>query len=347
MKDAFIGIDVAFAKQKRLPVAVCTWSGERLVPARLRDLPFEPPRGHGNVATLDAAGVRQFALDAVDYVVRVCQRLGVNPARIALDAPSSPRAEGVRRRAAEAAMDEAGISCFTTPTASEFGIIHEKVRDHIEAGGAENRLPHANQLWMTVGFELFRRLGEIAPCLEVFPQATARVLGVAQVHKTVSGGVEAQLAEAARHTGWPSEDPSEPGLAEIAFGPSHDCLDAYLSAWVAALPERNRIAFGNPPNDVIWTPRVGNDVFQRPTVRRRPRPRQQPRPEPVGAPGELERLCPCCESYMFRRWPFGWDAHAAHRCPGLSSTGTVERKREFKSRFGHLFKCVAPRARSD
>jgi len=30
MRDAFVRIDVAFAKKKRLPVVICTWEGERL-----------------------------------------------------------------------------------------------------------------------------------------------------------------------------------------------------------------------------------------------------------------------------------------------------------------------------
>lgn len=44
---------------------------------------------------------------------------------------------------------------------------------------------------------------------------------------------------------------------EIAFGPAHDRLDAYLSAWVTALDEDDRVAFGDAPDDVIWVPIVG------------------------------------------------------------------------------------------
>ena len=68
---------------------------------------------------------------------------------------------------------------------------------HLSAGGTENRIPHANQLWMLVGFRLFKRLAEIAPCVEVFPQATARVLGSGKIHKTQPGGVDAQISVAA------------------------------------------------------------------------------------------------------------------------------------------------------
>lgn len=256
MRSGFVGIDLAFAKRKRLPVSVCSWRDGRLIPEPLRRLPLDPPRGSGNAAVLDQDLVQLFVDDAADYVVRACAKLDLHPQRIAIDAPSAPRRPDIPRRAAEAEMDRAGISCFATPTVSEFEVILEKVRQHLASGGTENRIPHANQLWMLVGFRLFDRLTEIAPCIEVFPQATARVLGSGDIHKFKAGGVDSQLAEAARYTGWPRDDPRETPFEDIAFGPAHDRLDAYLSAWVAALDESDRLPFGSPPDDVIWTPRV-------------------------------------------------------------------------------------------
>ena len=49
-------------------------------------------------------------------------------------------------------------------------------------------------------------------------------------------------------------------------------------------------------------------------------------------------LCPGCGTCTFKMWPEGWDAHAAHRCTGLIVTGTTERKKEFKTKFLHLFR---------
>ncbi len=48
-------------------------------------------------------------------------------------------------------------------------------------------------------------------------------------------------------------------------------------------------------------------------------------------------LCPACGTKIFEKWPLGWDAHAAHRCPGLSGATAEDRKTEFKNRFRHLF----------
>ena len=257
MHDCFIGIDVAFAKRKRLPMVVCAWEGERLVPYPLRTIPIEPPRGFGNVSAVDLASVLGFAEGAKEYILRICEYFGTTPVRIAIDAPSSPTSEGLRRRAAEKAMDEAGISCFTTPSEDQWLKIRERVADHLAAGGAHSRLPHANQLWMLPGFQLFKTLNKVAPCLKVFPQAIARELGVGGVHKSKREGVTAQIRSAARYTGWPAGAQEEAILSKIAWAPRHDCLDAYLSAWVAALEEHERVPYGIPPGDVIWVPKCG------------------------------------------------------------------------------------------
>ena len=44
-------------------------------------------------------------------------------------------------------------------------------------------------------------------------------------------------------------------LLAMGFGSTHDRLDAFLSAWVASLDEKDRKAFGTPPDDAIWVPK--------------------------------------------------------------------------------------------
>lgn len=80
------------------------------------------------------------------------------------------------------------------------------------------------------------------------------VLGANAIHKSRPGGVAAQLAAIARRTGWPNP-PVEKALKGVVNGPLHDGLDAYMS-WVAALHLHERVALGQPPNDVIWVPCV-------------------------------------------------------------------------------------------
>jgi hypothetical protein len=153
------------------------------------------------------------------------------------------------------ALDQEGISCFTTPSAEEFLRIRQKALAHLATGGEESHLPHANQLWMLVGFEIFRHLRDRWECLEVFPQATVKLLGAAGLHKSKKGGVLAQLARASSYTGWP-QAPTLTALEEVAHGSSHDRLDAYLAAWVASLSLESRLPLGSPPDDVIWVPRI-------------------------------------------------------------------------------------------
>jgi hypothetical protein len=72
--EAFAGIDVAFAKGKRLPVCLCVWNDRRLTPLPLaaRDVPA-PPRGHGNVASVDSSTVSGFA-DATALYLRLLEK---------------------------------------------------------------------------------------------------------------------------------------------------------------------------------------------------------------------------------------------------------------------------------
>lgn len=255
--EAFAGIDVACAKKKALPVSVCVWRDGQFepLPLRLRSAPV-PPRGQGNARTLDPSVLASFADLTAQYLRKIESAFAVTIHRVAIDAPSDPKCAGELRREAEKALDRRGISCITTPSFDEFAAIRNKARAHLAQGGAESRLPHANQLWMLVGFELFRRLRQEWECLEVFPQAISHVLGAASIHKTKAAGLLAQLTAVSRFTSWPVV-PSASALATIGHGSIHDRLDAYLSAWVASMDIERREALGVAPYDVIWIPKYG------------------------------------------------------------------------------------------
>ena len=106
-------------------------------------------------------------------------------------------------------------------------------------------------------FELFEVLTESYTCLEVFPQATVRVLGVGSEHKSKQKGLRSQLRALAEHTGWMGASELEAMLDQCARSPLHDRLDAYMCAWISSLyPERVK-ACGESPEDVIWVPSLG------------------------------------------------------------------------------------------
>ena len=333
-RRAYVGVDVAFAKRKYLPVSVCVQSDGRLTPVQFDSGAVLPPRGSGNVAALDVRVVQQFARDTTTFLKDVARNENLEIVRIAIDAPCDYRAEDQPRRAAESAMDAEGISCFATPSRSDFKRIREKVAVHLRRGGSVARLPHSNQLWMLVGFALFQELSKLAECIEVFPQAIVRAIGAGDIHKFKREGLQAQISAAARFTGWPDGGQLESRLERSGDGPKHDKLDAYLSAWVASLEEGDRVAFGIPPHDVIWAPRTSEAFPPRvprspaATHAKPPRPRSQNRLPSIAAqgidPGGLSAkdvsgkavLCPACHSKVFAKWPSGWDAHAAHACDG-------------------------------
>lgn len=253
--DAFVGIDVACAKGKVLPVSVCIRREGTLEPLPLKSMKPCPPRGRGNAMTLEPGVVQEFAESTVEYLRKVEGVFGITIRRIAIDAPSSPKTDGALRREAERGLDAKKIRCFTTPDAREFNDIRAKAQRHLADGCHVASVPHANQLWMLVGFELFLRLRQDWECIEVYPQAISAALGSAGVHKSKADGLIRQLLAAAQFTGWP-RTVSTAGLHGIGFGSLHDKLDAYLAAWVASLDEGQREPIGCAPDDVIWVPKV-------------------------------------------------------------------------------------------
>ena len=251
-----MGIDVACAKRKRLPINISVFESEKLTPFPLRTLKtFLPPTSEGNVRALDEVWLERFAAATAHYLLDTERHYRVCIRRVAIDAPSDPKSNGKNRRQAELELDARGISCFTTPSREEFTRIKQKVQSYLERDGIEANIPHANQLWMLVGFALFQRLRQEWEVIEVYPQATVKVLDASASHKSKPGGLCSQLAALASYTGWPKTS----NLAELrstCYGKLNDCLDAYLAAWVASLNEPSREPLGVPPDDVIWVPRI-------------------------------------------------------------------------------------------
>jgi len=251
--DAFVGIDVAFAKGKRLPVSVCTREGGRLSPLRLRCEGPPPPRGEGNRKALDAHVRRMFARSVRLWLVHVQELHGLRLRRIAIDAPRMPCPSGRERRKAEEALRQAGIFCIQTPDREAFDTYGRHAVKHLRNGSPVSRLPGANLWWMRVGFDLYRELESLAECIEVYPQATVQVMGCAKAHKSTKKGYQAQLEATAKALRYGASE-LEAAIGKMGFGSRHDKLDALLSAWVASLPKNRRWAFGEPPDDVIWVP---------------------------------------------------------------------------------------------
>tara|TARA_Y100001968_G_scaffold309412_1_gene329149 strand:+ start:4034 stop:5038 length:1005 start_codon:yes stop_codon:yes gene_type:complete len=330
--DVYIGIDVACAKDKYLPLVICSKEYGRLLPFPLAKYQIRPPRGLGNALTLHDEVNQAFANDVANYVETVCDAFHLNPVRIGIDSPLRPRGTNLKRRLAEQALDKTGISCYTTPSAYDFEVIKARGIEHLHADKPIQNLPHAHQIFMLVGFALNERLSKVAECIEVYPHATVKQLGVADIHKSKGNQAELQLAAISHYTGWPRTADDCVQADNMCLGPMHDRVDAYSAAWVASLPEQERICFGDPEKgDAIWIPKVKplSSATAEPPTKTKPTKNKK---QPVSSVGH-KRSCPACHQYEFKRWPFGWDAHAAHRCTGLTEVEPEARKKEFKYRF--------------
>jgi predicted nuclease with RNAse H fold len=255
--EAFVGIDVSFAKRKAIPLVICTKNGNKITPLTLKDKKYPPPpKGKGNLKAIQNGEATSFSEQVYEYIVAITEIENLVIKRIAIDAPKTFKAKGQIRRSCEVAMDNRKISCITTPNKREFENKIKMALNHISSGGPENCLPGANQFWMLIGFAIFRTLEKYFECIEVFPQAIVRELGCDGLHKSKESGWQDQLRAVAEQTGWSSFEELAKHLEMSSFGSRHDKLDAYMSAWVASLSPENRVACGNPPNDVIWIPKV-------------------------------------------------------------------------------------------
>jgi hypothetical protein len=247
---AYAGIDVAFAKRKRLPIVVCSHFDGSVTPFPLRSHCLLPPAGKGN---------EEFAEQVAQYLKTIEVTFGVEIQRIGIDAPSAPKTAGSKRRQCEIGLDRRHISCITTPSDSEFDDLRRRAAEHLANGGSESELTGANQLWMMIGFALFSKLSEFWECIEVFPQAIAATLNANDIHKSKTDGLRAQLRAIAHHTRWPDSGGVQ-DLARVGFGSLHDKLDAYMAAWIASLDDQQREPIGVSPSDVIWVPRMNSSA---------------------------------------------------------------------------------------
>jgi hypothetical protein len=201
-QDAFVGIDVAFAKNKVLPVSVCVKpTGRPLDILPLRVSFRKPPAGRGNVLALEEPVRRQFAEAVLAWIEKLELDKRLKVRRMAIDAPSDYCRDTSGRRAAERSLDESGISCFATPTEEQFEEKVQASRTFLAGGGKPSRLPNANQLWMLVGFELFHTLSQRYECIETYPQAVVHELKCASQHKSTEQGLQSQIVEAAKVLG--------------------------------------------------------------------------------------------------------------------------------------------------
>ncbi|AEP29386.1 DUF429 domain-containing protein [Brumicola nitratireducens] len=345
---AYIGIDVSCAKKKRCPIAICIKENDRLVPLLLAQAKYQPPFGSGNAKTLFAENNTAYAAGIKSYIVDVCKQHNLTPARIAIDAPLLPKKNDQKRRIAERELDRQKISCYATPSQSEFERIIERGKTHLKEGGQVVHLPHSIQIFMLAGFAIYQALKNVAECIEVFPHATAKLLGTAGKHKTKDNQAHIQLHAMSKYAGWPRTEEEWGTVKDICSGDVHDKVDAYSAAWIASLDDEQHLVLGNPSsNDAIYLPRLETlntfDIAPLNTGNTTPLEQQtgEPKSEPVNKSGmiakkesvEHDKICPGCGQHNFKRWPWGWDAHAAFKCSGLKSENPELRKQEFKAKF--------------
>jgi len=194
ISSVYVGIDVACAAGKRLPICVVS-GGIPLTPLMIpKHLAGLIPRGVGNREVTAAEPFHEAARDVVRAINRIAIEMGWQLKRFALDAPAGPPATSSRE--SEDELGRLGLSSFRTPPASAWASIRQKCANHLRVGGSAATLPYANKIWMLFGFELFACLKSdlSADAIEVYPFAIVRTLLPACEHKSTEQGYREQLA---------------------------------------------------------------------------------------------------------------------------------------------------------
>jgi predicted nuclease with RNAse H fold len=199
----FVGINVACAKRKRLPICFTTFNGNRLEPLEVPpELTARLPVGRGNDQITQDNPFKTEAEIVADVLDDIAVKLAWRIVRVAIDAPAFKPMTGSRR--SKLSLRRCGLSSFLTPDTDGWNRIRQMCQEHLQAGKPLNRVPHANKIWMLFGFEIFKALRAkgTSDVIEVYPYATVRALLDECPHKATPGGYRRQLDAVATATGW-------------------------------------------------------------------------------------------------------------------------------------------------
>ena len=154
--DVCIGIDVACAVGKRLPI--CFVSGlNPLTPLKIpKPLANLIPRGVGNREVSKKAPFAEAAKSVVDAISHIAAEMRWSIKCIAIDAPAAP--PNHCPRVSECELASKGLSVFQTPARDAWLTICENGIAHLLSNKSAVTLPCANKIWMLYGFELFTGL---------------------------------------------------------------------------------------------------------------------------------------------------------------------------------------------
>jgi hypothetical protein len=147
--DRHIGIDLACARGKALPICVVS-AGPPMMPLRIpNEMAALIPRGVGNKEINSASPFREAARGVAAGISRIISEMNWTVERIAVDAPAAPPTAGAR--ASENELGSAGLSSFRTPPSTRWADIREACIKHLEIVGSSVTLPYANKIWMLFG----------------------------------------------------------------------------------------------------------------------------------------------------------------------------------------------------
>ena len=254
----FVGIDVACANNKPLPICFARHDGDRLVPMPIRRELLKFPRSRGNVEICENEPFKTLAADVVLSIKAFVESQKWKIQRIAIDAPAAmPKG----KRNSEQSLGNKNISYFKTPDCDEWQRIREQCIDYLrDQQKPLAELKNANRIWMLYGFELFKALRDDYEVREVYPNSIVHIIAHGSPSKKTSEGYKLQLNAISERTNWKTPTDLSNELMKSVPGAQDDKLDAFMCAWIASLRAEELDTFGDRDerDDCIWVPKTKN-----------------------------------------------------------------------------------------
>ena len=145
----FVGIDVACAVNKRLPICVVS-AGRQLTPMMIpKNLAGTIPRGVGNKEITAGTPFRASAHGVASALKSIASHMGWQVERVAVDAPAAPPETG--SRLSENELGQRGLSSFRTPATAAWwntGEVHRASERRRRRSNSSSRQQDLDAVWL-------------------------------------------------------------------------------------------------------------------------------------------------------------------------------------------------------
>ena len=240
MMDCVLGIDFAFSKIKKLPIAILTIDNEYY---NIQTIPNHPPKGPGIQAVFYPEMAESYFKELRNWFVEIQKTFSITC--IALDCPTKYCPEHKTIRQSENAILKMKYGIFKTPKKS---VLDKKIQSALTTLNNTKANPHSGfSIWMGFAIEFSKVCSEFAPVIEVFPNWFWKN-NIGMKHKSQPNSIQSKLKlMEAKGVINPYQ------ILEIGFGKDEDKVDSlYCALCASKFSENKDVMSVGEGNDLIF-----------------------------------------------------------------------------------------------